>query len=136
MLCLVTQSCLTLCNPVDCNLPGRLLCPWDSPGKSTGVGCHFLLQRIYLTQGSNPGLPHCRKMFYHLSHQGSPIPKKGNAKKCSKNCTIALTSQTSKVMFKILKARLQQYMNCELPDIRAGFRQRNQRSNFQRLLDH
>ena len=36
-------------------------------GKSTGVGCHFLLQRIFLTQGSNPGLPHCRQMFYHLS---------------------------------------------------------------------
>ena len=48
-----------------------LLHPWDFPGKSTGVGCHFLLQRIFLTQGSNPVLPHCRQMFYHLSHQGS-----------------------------------------------------------------
>ena len=40
----VAQSCLTLCNPVDCSLPGqptRLLCPWDSPGENTGVGCHF-----------------------------------------------------------------------------------------------
>ena len=53
--------------------PARLLCPWDFPGKSTGVGCHFLLQRIFPTQGSNPGLPHCRQMLYHLSHQGSPI---------------------------------------------------------------
>ena len=93
----VLQLCPTLCNPVDCNLPGRFLRPWDSPGKSTGVGCHFLLQRIYLTQGSNLGLPHGRKMLYHLSHQGSPIPKKGNAKKCSKNCTIALISQASNV---------------------------------------
>ena len=50
----------------------RLLCPWDFPGKSTGVGCHCLLQRIFLTQGSNPGLPHCRQTLYHLSHQGSP----------------------------------------------------------------
>ena len=41
------------------------------PGKSTRVGCHFLLQRIFLTQGSNPGLPYCRQMLYHLSHQGS-----------------------------------------------------------------
>ena len=49
-----------------------LLGPWDFPGKSTGVGCHFLLQGIFLTQGSNPGLPHCRQMLYHLSHQGSP----------------------------------------------------------------
>ena len=39
-------------------LPARLLCPWDSPGKNTGGGCHFLLQRIFLTQGSNLGLLH------------------------------------------------------------------------------
>ena len=49
------------------------LCPWDSPGKNTGVGCHFLLQGIFLTQESNPGLPHCRQILYHLSHQGSPL---------------------------------------------------------------
>ena len=49
------------------------------------------------------------------------IPK-GNAKECSNYCTIALISQTSKVMLKILQARLQQYMNCELPDVQAGFR--------------
>ena len=51
-----------------------------------------------------------------------PIPKKGNAKECSNYCTIALISHASKVMLKILQVRLQQYMNCELPDIRAGFR--------------
>ena len=51
-----------------------------------------------------------------------PIPKKGNAKECSNNPTIALTSHTSKVMLKILQAKLQQYMNRELPDIQAGFR--------------
>ena len=39
------------------------LCPWNFPGKSTGVGCHFLLQGIFPTQGSNPGLPHCRRHF-------------------------------------------------------------------------
>ena len=44
----------------------------DSPGKNTGVGCHFLLQGIFPTQGSNPGLPHCRQILYRLSHQGSP----------------------------------------------------------------
>ena len=48
-----------------------LLCPWNLPGKGTGVGCYFLLQRIFPTQGSKPGLPHCRQMLYHLSHQGS-----------------------------------------------------------------
>ena len=50
------------------------------------------------------------------------IPKKGNAKECSNYCTIALISYTSKVMLKILQARLQQYMNHELPDVQAGFR--------------
>ena len=52
-----------------------------------------------------------------------PIPKKDNAKECSNYCTIALISYASKVMLKILQARLQQYMNCEeLPDVQAGFR--------------
>ena len=49
-------------------------------------------------------------------------PKKGNAKECSNYCTIALISDTSKVMLNILQARLQQYVNCELPDVQAGFR--------------
>ena len=52
--------------------PIRLFCPWDFPGKSAGVDCHFLLQGIFLTQESNPDLQHCKQTFYHLSHQGSP----------------------------------------------------------------
>ena len=51
-----------------------------------------------------------------------PIPKKGNAKECSNYCTIALISNTSRVMLKILQARLQQYVNLEFPDVQAGFR--------------
>ena len=51
-----------------------------------------------------------------------PIPKKGNAKECWNYRTITLISHTSKVMLKILQARLQQYMNCELPDVQAGFK--------------
>ena len=51
-----------------------------------------------------------------------PIPKKGKAKEYSNYCTIALISHASRVMLKILQARLQQYMNCELPDVQAGFR--------------
>ena len=51
-----------------------------------------------------------------------PIPKKGNAKKCSNYCTIALISHTNKVMLKILQARLQRYVNRELQDVHAGFR--------------
>ena len=65
--CLSHALCVTratLCDPHR-QQPARLHCPWDSPGKNTGVGCHFLLQ------GSNLGLPHCGQIFYHLSHQGS-----------------------------------------------------------------
>ena len=50
--------------------PSRLLYPWHSPVQNTGVGCHSLPQRIFLTQGSSPGLPHCRQIPYHLSHRG------------------------------------------------------------------
>ena len=52
--------------------PSRLLCPWDFPGKNTGVGCQALLQGIFPTQGSNPGLLHCKWILYQLSYQGSP----------------------------------------------------------------
>ena len=56
---------------MDCNPPGSPVYE-DSPGKNIGVGCHALLQRIFSTQGSNLGLPHCRQILSHLSHQGSP----------------------------------------------------------------
>ena len=64
----VAQSCPTLCNPG--LQPARLLCPWNSPGKNTRVGCYFLLQGIFPTQGSNPCLLyllHCRQILYHWS---------------------------------------------------------------------
>ena len=86
--------------------PTRLLCPWDFPGKSTEVGRHCLLR----------------------------IPKKGSVKECSNYHTIAFISHSSKVMLKILQARLQQYVNYELPDVQAGFRKgrgtRDQISNI------
>ena len=62
---LVTQSCPNLCDP--------MVYPWNFPGKNNGVGCNSLLQGIFPTQGSNPGLLHCRQILYHLSHQGSPV---------------------------------------------------------------
>ena len=71
VLCLVAKSCLTLCYPMDCNLAGSFV-HGNSPGKNTGVGCHALLQGIFPTQGTKLGLPHCRWILYHLSHQGSP----------------------------------------------------------------
>ena len=52
--------------------PHGLYSPRNSPGQNTGVGSLSLLQGIFPTQGSNPGLPHCRRIFYQLSHQGSP----------------------------------------------------------------
>ena len=67
------QSCLTLCDPIDGSPPGSTI-----PGilqARTLVGCHFLLQGIFPTQGLNPGLLHCRQMLYPLSHQGRPHTK-------------------------------------------------------------
>ena len=61
--------CPILVTSIDCSL---LLCPWDSPSKSTEVCCHFLLQEIFLTQESNMDLPHCRHILYRLSYEGSP----------------------------------------------------------------
>ena len=69
----VAQSCPTLWDPMDCSLPGSSV-HGDFPGKNTGVGCHFLRQGIFPTQGSNPGLLRCRQTLYHLSQQGSPKP--------------------------------------------------------------
>ena len=53
----------------------RLICPWNSPGRNTGMGSHSLLQGVFPTQGSDLGLLHCRQIIYHLSHQGSPYSK-------------------------------------------------------------
>ena len=66
----LAQLCLTLCNLMDCSPPDSSL-HGNSPGKNTGVDCHAFLQEIFPTQGSNPGIPHCRQILYHLSHQGS-----------------------------------------------------------------
>ena len=68
---LVSESCLTLCDPIDGSPPGSSVLG-DSPGKNTGVGCHALLQGIFPTQALNPGLPHYWHILYQLSHQGSP----------------------------------------------------------------
>ena len=67
-MCSVTQSCPSLCDPIDYRPPGSSV-HGDFPGKNTGVGSHALLQGIFPTQGSNPGLPPCRQIFYSLRHQ-------------------------------------------------------------------
>ena len=67
VLCLVTQSCPVLFDPMDCSLPGSSV-HGDSLGKNTRLG---LFQEIFPTQGSNPGLPYCRQILYHLNHFGT-----------------------------------------------------------------
>ena len=75
--------------------------------------CYSICQQIWKTQQ----WPQDWKRSVFM-----PIPKKGNAKECSNYCTTAFISHASKVMFKVLQATLQQYVNCELPDVQAGFR--------------
>ena len=91
---------------------------------------HSICQQIWKTQQCPQGWK--RSVFI-------PIPKKGNAKECSNDHTVALISHTSKVMLKILQARLQQYVNCELPDVQAGFRKgrgtRDQIANIRWIME-
>ena len=141
----VTQSCPTLCDPMNCSTPGlpvhhqhleftqthvhqvgdaiQLSHPLSSPSppvelfqilKDDAVKVlHSICQQVWKTQQWSQDWK--RSVFIS-------IPKKGNAKECSNYHTIALISHASKVMLKIFQARLQQYMNRELPDVQAGFR--------------
>ena len=67
----VKSVSLTLCDPMDCSLPGSSV--HGVSRQDTGVGCHFLLQKIFPTQRWNPGVPHCRQTLYRLSHQRSLV---------------------------------------------------------------
>ena len=99
---LVPQSCLTLCSPMDCSLPSNSV-HGDSPGKNTRVGCHAVLQGIFLIQRSNPGFPHCGQILYLLGHCTIARKKKtllSNlmedrcSEKCTPNRTILFISET------------------------------------------
>ena len=83
LLCVVAQSCLTLCDTMDCSLPGTSV-HGDSPGKNSGVGCHALLQGIFLTQRWNLHLLHWQADSLPLSHLGSPWKSQNRRK--SKKC--------------------------------------------------
>ena len=75
-MCVHAQSCLILCDPQDYSAPGSSLCSWTSPGKNTGVGCHFLLQGIFPTQGSNTHflyLLHWQTDSLSLHHLEAPL---------------------------------------------------------------
>ena len=90
LCCTFNESESVSCSVVSSSLqphglkPARLLRPWDSLGKNTGVGCRSLLQGIFSTQGSNPGLLHCRRTLYFLSHQGRPHKSRNG---CLHSCT-------------------------------------------------
>ena len=66
------MNCESYSDVSDSLQPHGLYNPWNSPGQNTGVGSRSLLQGIFLTQGSNPGLPHCRQILYQVNHRGSP----------------------------------------------------------------
>ena len=75
-VCSVAKLCLTLCDPMDCMQPTRVLCPWNFPDKNTGMGCHFLLQWIFPTHGSKLSLLcllHWQVNSLLLCHQRSPL---------------------------------------------------------------
>ena len=101
---LVTKSCSTLVTPWTVARQAPLSMAFS--GKNTGVGCHSLLQ------GSNPGLPHCRRTFYHLSHQGSPVCYKGYesesevAQSCPTLCDPMDCSLQGSSLHGILQARI------------------------------
>ena len=95
--------------------------------KDDAIKMSAICQQIWKTQQWPQGWK--RSVFI-------PNPKKGNAKECSKYRTIALISHASKVMLKILQARLQQYVNCELPDVQAGFSKgRDQIANIRWIME-
>ena len=109
------------------------------------MGCHALLQGIFLSQESSRRLLHLPALvggffttweikIHQIRLTWLTSPKTGNAKECSNHRTVALISHASKVMLKILQARLQQYVNHELPDVQTGFRKgrgtRDQISNI------
>ena len=88
--CFVAQLFLTLCDPMACSPPGSSV-HGHSPGNNIAVSCHALLQGIFPTQGSDPGLPHWRQILYCLSHKGSPYKNSRSSLKNKKILTHAKT---------------------------------------------
>ena len=114
VLCSVPQSCPTLCDPMDCNPPGSSV-HGDSPGKNTGVFFNAFLQGNFPTQGSNPGLPHCRQNLYCLSHQGSKV-------KVAQSC-VTLCDPLDCIVHGILQARIMEWI--AFPFSRRSFQPRD-----------
>ena len=84
----------------------RLLCPWNFPSKNAELGCHFLLQGIFPTQGLNPRLLHCRQILYHLGHPGSP----------DHLCSVTLSVPLGHMFLSVLYGKQPQQYNIHWPD--------------------
>ena len=86
-------------------LPARLLCPWDFSGKSTGVGCYFLLQGIFPTQGLNPRLLHCRQTFFAAKPPGKPYCNPSSIEVILKpKCGLLMTAQNKSTPWSALQS--------------------------------
>ena len=92
-MCLVSQPCPILCNPIDCSPPGSSV-HGDSPGKSTGLVCHALLQGIFPTQGSNPGILLCRRILYGLGFFTEPLGQPNGWLETTDNTIINITKMS------------------------------------------
>ena len=100
------QSCLTLCDPMAYGLwPARLQCPWDSSGKNTGVGCHALLQRVFMTQGSNLHLLHLLCVCTHIY---TPVGLPGGL--VIKNLLAMQKTQKTRVQFSVGRTHIHIYV--------------------------
>ena len=109
----VAQSCPTLCDPMDCSLPGSSI---------HGIFQARVLEWVAISFSRGSSWPRNRTRVSHIAGRCFTIWATREAQECSNYCTIALISHTDKVILKILQARLQQYVNCEIPDVQAGFR--------------
>ena len=116
----VAQSYPTLCNPVDCSPPVPPTMGFSRQEYWSGLPFPSPGDLPY--PGIEPRSPALQADALISEPPRKPILKKGNDKQCSNYHTIAFISHTSKVMSQILQVRLQQYVNCELPDVHAGFR--------------
>ena len=119
--CSVMSDCL---QPLE---PTSLLCPWGSPDKNTGVGCDFLLWGIFLTQGSNPGILHCRQILYHLSCQGSPyvfLLHAESLQSCPALCDLMDCSPPGSSVHGIFQARILKWV--AMPSSRGSSQPRDQ----------
>ena len=102
----VAQSCPTLFDSVDCS-------PWNSLSQNSGVGSISLLQAIFPTQGSNPGIPHCRRILYQLSHQGSPGKIKEAYEITWEACGISITVEYPvSLPFFVVRMKTEVFQSC------------------------